>query len=493
VGEAAKINIVPSIKQRLKQHQEDLLLLATGVIFSCFLLTTITTEKYSFLVVPFLILFLPLLATSVKVFYICFFGSFFFDYNVYVSTHHFSLIFVSLQDILCLMLVAAYCGRFLVHNAGSHHGHMDSAREVTAPTAKYLWLLLGISALSTLTNLYFFSLFDIFRSFSYLFHLLELVVIFSLMGKTVKNLGRNLFIWIVIAFAGIEMLVVAYQYIQTLLQGSYYFRDVKGLFMHHSQVGNVMTVALAAALYKMMISRSLKLKLLFLLLSLLFGWSIVCSGSRGTMTGLAVAVTVFLLPRIKFNSRFIFSTLGVGVFLLLLLVLSPAEHLRRFTFNSSAGGVDMSSYQRFFIWRGAWDHFLHAPLAEKLFGIGIGNFSGLQYNYVLETGQKAISGAHNIFLHVLSETGILGLAVFVGIFASVIATLRKKGKKDSFAYLYMLATITLLVSGLFQETFWFQIVFGNFWLLFLLGYAFALSEQNDSPPEPVRPFTAPSR
>jgi O-antigen ligase len=287
---------------------------------------------------------------------------------------------------------------------------------------------------------------------------------------------RDWFIGIIIVFSLGELLVVGYQFYLKWFHGTYtiYFRDISGLFAHHSQIGNMMTISISCAMYKMLTVKAVKNKIFYLILGLLFCWAIICSGSRGNLLGVMCAIGIMILTQIKLSKTYFFLLIGVLLVSTGLILFSPIIQLINITLNSSGSSVDMSSYNRLFIWKGAWEQFVKAPFITKLFGIGIGNFTNLHYSFLLEGGKKATSGAHNNFLHVLTETGIIGFSIFIGFFISTIVYLWKKGKEDSLAYCYIWVTIALLISGFSQETFWFQPSFGNFWLYYMLGLGLAL-------------------
>lgn len=67
--------------------------------------------------------------------------------------------------------------------------------------------------------------------------------------------------------------------------------------------------------------------------------------------------------------------------------------------------VDASSIQRFMFWTAAWGMFVSSPLT----GVGYGRFKEL---YELPGLQSGIYDVHNLYLQLLSETGLVGFLVF---------------------------------------------------------------------------------
>ena len=467
---------VQKLIQTCKKYQDEIVLFAAGFFMLFFIKNVIGLEKHYLIAIPFIFITAFFMLFVPKLFLFCFIGSFFFDFNLFVQNSGYGYIAFNLQDVLCLIFIVGYWGKYLINGNEKRNPPPFNGFYKTTITQKFIWLLFVLAIISSLLNFQTFSMFDSMRSISYLFHFLELLAIFSLILMKTTYQERDWFIGIIIVFSLGELLVVGYQYFLGWLHGTYAykFRDISGLFVHHSQIGNMMTISISCAMYKMLAAKTVRNKIFYLILSLLFCWAIICSGSRGNLLGVMCAIGIMILTQIKLSKTFFLFLLGVLLISTGLVLFSPILQLVNITLNSPVSGVDQSSYNRFFIWKGAWEQFVKAPFITKLFGIGIGNFTNLHYSFLLESGKKATSGAHNNFLHVLTETGIIGASIFIGFFLSIIATLWKKGKEDSLAYCYIWVTIALLISGFSQETFWFQPSFGNFWLYYMLGLGLAL-------------------
>lgn len=109
-------------------------------------------------------------------------------------------------------------------------------------------------------------------------------------------------------------------------------------------------------------------------------------------------------------------------------------------------GIEM----RFDVWREAWRMFLAHPIV----GIGIGTFDKVTY---LMPGTKAnrdfyLAGwhAHNVFLHVLTEAGVLGLAAWVFLWVVIVRTLVRVWRTgDNQRRLYSSAALVTVLAFLF--------------------------------------------
>jgi O-antigen ligase len=468
-------SILQRLKLRFKTNRENIVLFAACLFCLCFLFAGIESHKYKLLVIPFVALITPFLIIYPRLFIVCFIGSFFFENNLFVFSYHYSAIFINLQDVLGMLFVAGYSAKYLFKKGARETQPDLPIGRMPSRIVQFLFVFLFFCLISFAANLNSFSGIDAVRSIVYLAHLVELIVVFIIVTRELSFADKDFLVNVIIVFSLGELLIVGYQFFSAWLHGSYYFRDVSGLYEHHCQIGNMLTISIACSVYKMYKSRSMRGKITYIIISFLFCWAIICSGSRSNLVGIMCAVVMLILSKFRFHRRYILALLGVAVISLFLILFSPFKHLTDFTFKSEAAGIDMSSYQRIFIWKGAWEHFVHAPLFTKLFGVGIGNYSNLKYTFILDTGDKAISGAHNNFLHVLSETGILGGVFFIGVFLSIFFGLWRAGKKDTFAFLFRWVTIALLISGMTQETFWFQISFGNFWVYYMIGLGMAFS------------------
>jgi hypothetical protein len=113
-------------------------------------------------------------------------------------------------------------------------------------------------------------------------------------------------------------------------------------------------------------------------------------------------------------------------------------------------GVGVSSGARLVLWSAAWELFLNS----KIFGIGIGNFTGMYGSYIhLSWIRPNYLTVNNLYLEILSETGIVGLGAFVVLIASGIrcAFHRLRSSIDSvsqsISFGVLGAIVTVIVHG----------------------------------------------
>lgn len=107
-----------------------------------------------------------------------------------------------------------------------------------------------------------------------------------------------------------------------------------------------------------------------------------------------------------------------------------------------------SNSERLLIWQSSYQMFKDHPLI----GVGVGNFSFVyQSKYILpEAKERFLTHAHNIYLHTLAESGLVGFFGFCLFFSYTLFTSfyiwRKNSNQE--ALILFVSTISLLLQGL---------------------------------------------
>lgn len=201
--------------------------------------------------------------------------------------------------------------------------------------------------------------------------------------------------------------------------------------------------------------------------------AILFIGSRSALFGLLASIVATLLVSSKysektFNPKKVFAFVAIMAAILAVIILvmqrNPAIYYR-FTF-SSANRKDMSSVmQRTDVWKALIQHIIPQNL---FFGVGFGllNVKKAVEPYVLIPRH-----AHNMYLAILSETGIFGTILFALFFAHYMKKwiLSKKIDKIFIASILVLP----LVNGMGEEIInqrWFWLSFGLCDVLLTDGY-----------------------
>ncbi|MDR3348897.1 MAG: putative lipopolysaccharide heptosyltransferase III [Acidaminococcales bacterium] len=162
--------------------------------------------------------------------------------------------------------------------------------------------------------------------------------------------------------------------------------------------------------------------------------------------------------------------------------------------DAIAAGRDPSMLERFCLWESAANMLKDYPLL----GVGPGNFGRLYAaRYILpDAKEPCLKHAHNDFLQMAAETGVMGLAAFIYLFYVILRLnlARYRQEKENFLALgAFLATAGFLAHGLTEFNFGNSAVTRLFWLLLGLSQAARGEEKGAAgkaplppPPEKVR-------
>lgn len=234
--------------------------------------------------------------------------------------------------------------------------------------------------------------------------------------------------------------------------------------------GTFLAVALALTQKR---NPAMRLALFFCAFLCLLG--VVLTFSRGGLIalGAAMLVTPFLVRRrAAAITLMVLVVIGIVAFV---VTFAPADAKDRLTKNDGGSG-------RTDIWRIGW----RMVEANPVVGIGVGNFQNTSVHYQIAPGAARVrtdladhpSVAHNSFLELLAEGGVIGLGLFLGIIVAALATAVKatrrflRERRSDLALLsgaVVIAIIAILASDFFiSEQFAKQL-----WLLIALCPALA--------------------
>ncbi len=162
---------------------------------------------------------------------------------------------------------------------------------------------------------------------------------------------------------------------------------------------------------------------LFSIVSLLIFCALIASWSRGAWLGLmsAGAVMIFAIPRRWTLSIAFVLGLTLLVASLWLSGILPQSIVNRLT--ATAGdfftitdirGVDVSPLNYAVVERLAhWQAAINMAEDKPILGVGLGNYEVLYDHYRLINWREPLGHAHNYYLNILAETGILGFAAYL--------------------------------------------------------------------------------
>lgn len=325
------------------------------------------------------------------------------------------------------------------------------------PDTTVIWLiLLSLYSLLTLT-------WAIERPGLYIIRNVVSLPIFYLIISSYKVHKKDFEIlkWCIIGGGFVTALLSVYSY-ETLLQSgetidrvSIVIGDQISSFQNAVAFGLLIPASMSLEKILQQKERLRKLLLVIVLGSILF--SIILTGSRGGMLGAGVIFAVyFLLSRKKVT----FLALVIPL-VILIISLAPS-----FLFERWGTAVETGGAGRTVIW-----HVGLKALVEKywLAGAGLYNFPAA-YNEFADYATRYVElnrGAHNIYLMMFVELGIIGFTLMLIVFIrhyKAIQSPFKSGKYDFDSIMLKASFWSILASSFFLDTFWDK----PFWLLWML-------------------------
>lgn len=292
---------------------------------------------------------------------------------------------------------------------------------------------LTVPAVSTLSvSPYFTKLFVVQLCVYFVFFAAMLMVL-----NSEKRIQKTVFIIILfsslMSFFGIIQHLSGSEWIYGIRQVTYAFPFASFINRHHFAGFMEMTIGLTLSLLYGSSTRKDK-KLLLIIAIILMGISVVLTGSRGgilSLLGVIAFVTIINLTNKSDNygeyetssSKSYTGLILVGSSLALLLALLGSV-LFLGGDNSLMRGVGMTaqadvSNGRTHFWQTALQIFINNPII----GTGLDSFGIAYTKFDTWNGTMRVEQAHNDYLQILSDAGILGFACA----AAFIFTLYKKG------------------------------------------------------------------
>ena len=190
--------------------------------------------------------------------------------------------------------------------------------------------------------------------------------------------------------------------------------------------------------------------------------ALLFNGTRGAWLAIATVISLLLLYYLIQKEK-------MAVFILcgLLIVGVGLSQYQPFT-NRVASITDtknQSNAERFLIWNSA----LHMFEDHPVLGVGLGQYKdNYQKKYISpEAKEPKLEHAHNNFMQMLAESGIVGFGGFVILISGLIGYSFKRFFKNKNPYALMMcaSTLALVLQGLTEYNFGNSAVMKCFWLL----------------------------
>lgn len=204
-------------------------------------------------------------------------------------------------------------------------------------------------------------------------------------------------------------------------------------------------------------TEQLVLALFYGLCTVVISAALVFSYSRGAWLGfgLAVSALIVLAPRRLSTGLLVITAIGLvgaGLWLSGRLPASIVDRIRSATEEtlaiSDVRGVNITPENYALIERLAhWQAAIAMADAHPWFGVGFGNYENAYPGFRLINWEFPLGHAHNYYLNVLAETGMIGLAAYIVLWISYFGiSLRLRYHPDP---LFRLTAAGLFASGLY--------------------------------------------
>jgi len=329
-----------------------------------------------------------------------------------------------------------------------------------------IWLV--INALSVLVNFPHFSTFQILRSGFFLTRMIEYILVYFIVSDMLKTLNMKIvmirLIWLITLFI---CLVGLYQF--HVLGWS---TVTSTLSINHAHIGVFLVFTFFIFLGYASFTNNLLEKFIIILILPLMVYIIFLSASRAGILALVFGILVYFIFLRKFYGWIIAAIL---IFVVIYIGINFIQELHEYKLGVAKFEdleQDISLMGRFYIWYETIDMIRQNP-SVLITGVGLGAF---RFAVSPHTPFFAgASGAHNNYLHHLTETGILGFGIFIYLlfilFKISLKRSREKIRYDKSLYFgYFCGLAALAFSATTQEVFSVQTSHHNF-----LGYVFLIT------------------
>lgn len=194
--------------------------------------------------------------------------------------------------------------------------------------------------------------------------------------------------------------------------------------------------------------------------------ALIFNQTRGAWLAVAVIALIYLITKIRTSRK----TALVFALILVTVVagLSQVPDIQRRAVTITDVSEQGANKERLLVWQGAIKIFRDHPVT----GVGPGNFQDVYLDrYIVPEATERLGHAHNNFLHILAENGLVGMVGFIVMFGFILYDLGRKGigQHRPLALGVFLATVALLIQGFTEFNFGDSAVIRMYW--FILGLA----------------------
>jgi len=227
------------------------------------------------------------------------------------------------------------------------------------------------------------------------------------------------------------------------------------LFKAHNAAGGYYMILSLISFFYWKYYKKNKLFLIFFIINFV---ALIMTYSRGSMIGFFLALIYYFLEVNNKNKLKHLLNITIAMTLGLIYYIG---------YSLSINDIDISFYKSgtimdrvFNLWPRAIQDFFYSPL----FGIGYTRYDDLPYNFygikyvyyinISEYIKHTDAHAHNSFLHILAETGIIGLVLWILLFRSIFKYTKKIFVESKYNYYFIKYGLIAIIFSGFTEHRW---------------------------------------
>ena len=344
-----------------------------------------------------------------------------------------------------------------------------------------LLIWLAVNGLSIAANLHNYSNHQIIRSGYYFVRMTQYIMVYFIFTDMIKTHRMRVtlirLIWMV------NLFVCLYALYQFHIEG--WARSTATLSPDHAHIGAFLVISIFFLIGYYSMTRNVVEKSALLITFVLMIYTLVISASRTSILAFVFGLLVYLL----FNRR-LWSWVVAGIVITVIGYYGYdfAQNLQDYDLGVAKFTdleTDISLIGRFYIWNQTIDFLINNPM-YLITGIGLGAFREILLP--LMPLLSGLSGAHNVFLQRLTESGVIGLMLFIYILFIILRASLKRSRDisrydSSLYYGYFCALLAFLFTGIGNDTFSVQIhlhnILGYFFLITAVVFSFPVNHKNN--------------
>ncbi|MFH1646016.1 MAG: O-antigen ligase family protein [Candidatus Omnitrophota bacterium] len=233
-------------------------------------------------------------------------------------------------------------------------------------------------------------------------------------------IGRVLYI--VVGIGAFLSLLGILQYFNVLYNGWWSHKHfLSATYVNHNHFSGYLELVMPV-LITIWISKKHILGLssvLLLMITILIVTAFLYSQSLGAWISLFISFIVMNLVIVKnplYRKRMFFVSFGMILIILILLMLNKVNMVPIDFYMTGLEAKEPSFRMRIAIWKGA----MRMIREQSLFGVGLGTFRWGFLRFKPSGLINTIYYAHNDYLHIITECGIIPVIIFIGMISKII-------------------------------------------------------------------------